>query len=342
MFSSKSCGSGKVFGRVGTGASAPIKRPSYIADVVKKLRSFEDYQSLSEEAISEKAAELTDPEKLWSVYFSGIALDPSREHIERNVEEGSLSDDGAATAHNPPTAKIPIKLRMKPVHSAGQYGLLSYTSLLLKHYGSLHASFLLDDKIVLAWSTNGLIIPTGKPIESAPRAGASSRTEQYHATEEQVQYSFDIASARKQLIDKLISIIVRYNKNYLYHPIFRSCQKFVADSVVALGYPVHSQLEGKLGDYYKEVKKGRKHKAEFDSHAKLDEYVGRVLESGGTTIPETEYLLSQYFLFHVTSMTELEKPEKWVCEVHGGCLMSRLEQTVDLKETTAYHMFPQT
>ena len=337
--SSGSVGSGKVFGRAAAGANAPSKRASYVGDVIKKLKTLQDSQGLSEEALSERAAELTDPEKLWSVYFSGIALDPAREHIERKLEaEEGATSDGAA-AQGLPTARIPVKLRMKPVQDAGQYGMLSYTSLLLKHYGPIHASVLVDDKIVLLWNTSGLVIPTGKPIEASSDPDALPGTEEYCITEEELQCSFDSAVARKDILDKLIAVIVRYNKTYLYHSIFRSCQKFVADSVVALGYPVHPKLVGQLGDYFKEVKKTRKHKIGFETHAMLDDYVGRALESsGGGVVPDAEYLLSEYFQFHVTSMTESERPEKWVCEEKGGCCMSHLEQTVDLKQTVAYRM----
>lgn len=347
MFSSKSLVVGKGLRRAGAGngVGAPSRRkPSFIGDVVEKLRKIEDCQGLSEEQMEERAAELTDPEKLWTVYFSGIALDPSREHIERNLEDGANSTGGAAVGNPPPSARIPMKLRMVPIH-VGQYGVLSYTSLLLEHYGSLHASMILDGRIVLSWSASGLVVPTNQPIGNAPGPSSSKKQSEeavhFRTTEEEVQFSFAMATAKKELVDKLIEVVVRYNKSYYYHPIFRNCQKFVADSVTALGYPVHPKLEGKLGDYFKQVKKGRKTKSEFQSHTELDKYVVKVLETGGVSLAETEYLLSQYFVFHVMSMTESERPEKWVCQVGGGCGMPQLEQTVDLKQTLAHNMFCQ-
>lgn len=347
MFSSSgSCASGNLFAKL-TGAGAPTigPRPSYSHDVIKKLRTVKDFHGLSDDDLSKMAEELTDVGKLWSVYFSGIVLDPARERIERNLEL-----DRAAEAL-PHTASIPITIQLKPVHDSSRYGIQSLTSVLLKHYGSLHASLVVSGTVVLKWNTSGLVIPTGKPIQptslkqpaskkpSSKAAADSDRARGEHMTpEDEILQEFDITHAKKEHIDKLLSIIVRYNRNYLYHPIFRNCQKFVADALVALGYPVHPMLEGKLSDYYSEVKKkGRRSKLALDTHADLDAYVGRVLESGGTTLPETEYLLCQYFSFHVTSLTDCEKPERWMCETRG-CLMPQLEKTIEFKDTIACHM----
>ena len=327
---------------MGTGTGAPTKRPSYVGDVVRKLKSLPEFQELTEDQLFERASELTDPEKLWSVYFSGVALDPAREYLERNLEAGTGSEgSGESLEALRPSSKIPIRLKLQPVQitSRHQFGFESFTSLLLDHYGSLHATIVLDSKVKLTWNTAGLIVPTYVHIEDTPHPNGSADASECSVTEEVMQYSFSSASSRKELMDKIAGIITRYNKNYIYHPVFRGCQKFVADCMSVLGYAPHPQLENKLGDYYNEVKKGRRKKIELDSHEQLDAYVGRVLDSGGSTPLETEFLLSQYFLVHVTSMTECEKPERWVCKSHAQCLMSRLEATLDVKDTIAYKMF---
>lgn len=349
---SGSCGSGKAFGKHGAGA--PAMRPSYFRDVTKKLRSVERLRSLSEEEVEGMVEELTEEERLWSVYFSGMVLDPAREHIERKLdgEEGNVSP-GDDKSHK---AGVLIKLQCKKVCGSGQYGVQSFTSSLLKHYGPIHASVLVGGVIVLEWETSGLVIPTGKTLPLASESVRSAHAlesvaskvstgtegsiplpEQHVTPEEEILQEFETTLAKKEVIDKLVGVIVKYNKSYLYHPIFRNCQKFVSDCLVALGRHIPPKLEGELGDYMKEVKKGRKRRMDFESHADLDMYVGGVLESAKTSLLEKEYLLTQYFLFHVTSMTECEKLERWMCRVEG-CRMAHLEQSVDFKSTIAYRM----
>lgn len=353
---SPSCGSGKVFGKHGAGA--PVPRPSYFNEVVKKLRSIEHLQGLSEEDIEVRVEDLTDGEKLWAVHFSGIVLDPARENIEKNLD-GVVEGEPNGRSHG---AGLRIKLQCRKVRGGSQYGVQSFTSLLVKYYGPIHASILVGRAIVLEWGTCGLVIPTGKPLEPASESTPSSVSgsvaskasvatatngggpclEQQPTTpEEDILHEFETTIAKKEQVDKLMAVIVKYNRNYFYHPILRNCQKFVADCLTALGRPIPRNLEGGLGNYVKEVKKGRKRKFDFESHADLDEYVGRFLESGKATLLESEYLLTQYFLFHVTSMTECGRPERWVCGMKD-CQMPRLERSIDLKNTIAYRVFGST
>lgn len=348
---SGSCGSGKAFGKHGAGA--PTLRPSYFRDVTKKLKSVERLRGLSEEDIEGMVEDLTEEERLWSVYFSGMVLDPARELIERKLD-GEKED--ASQGVNDKSGVL-IKLQCRKVRGGGQYGVQSFTSLLLKHCGPIHASILVGGVIVLEWETSGLVIPTGKTLPLASgsvRSAHASRSvasevsvdtegsvpcpEQYTTPEEEILQEFETTLAKKELVDKLVGVMIKYNRTYLYHPIFRNCQKFVADCLVALGRHIPPKLEGELGDYIKEVKKGQKRRMDFESHTDLDIYVGEVFESAKTSLLDKEYLLTQYFLFHVTSMTECEKLERWMCGVEG-CRMPHLEQSVDLKSTVAYHMF---
>ena len=336
-----SCGSGRAPGQ--RDGNAPRHRPSYFNQVVDKLRNVADFGGLSQEALSEKAGELTEEGRLWSLYFSGVALDPARENIETKLEQGHVVEASRAKF---------IKVLFRPIRGGDRYGIQSFSSLLLEHYGALHASLLVGGAIVLEWSTAGLVIPTGKPVEPAPPTASvppvgnsqgepheEPSAEQCAVFEQVIEHEFEVALDRKKSVDKLIHVILQYNKIFSYHPIHRNCQKFVYDCLVALGRPIPSRLAGTLEEYTKAVEKGRKRKIGFVAHSDLDSYVKTALETGSGMNPlETEYLLFQYFLFHVKSMTECEKPERWSCAV-PGCLMPRLEQTIDLKATVAYHKF---
>lgn len=344
---SGSCGSGRGNGGRGPGVGAPAKRPAYFHDVMKKLRCVERLRGIPEGEIERMAEELTEEEKLWSVYFSGMVLDPARDCIGRKLD-GEVEAESQGASHG---AGVSIKLQCRRTRGGSRYGVQSYTSLLLKHYGPIHASLLVGGSIVLNWETSGLVIPSGEALPSASALVSVHSTARSmvpvdpegstpHPTtpEEEILHEFEATLVRKELVDKLIGVVAQYNRAYLYHPVLRNCQKFLADCLAAVGRPIRSGLEGELGDYIKEVKRGRKRRVDFESHADLDMYVGGALESPKTTSLEREYLLAQYFLFHVTSMTECENPERWTCGVKD-CRMPHLEKTVDLNNTIAYHMF---
>ena len=360
MFSSSIDKCGKVL--TGFAFGSDLKQPAYLGDVVNKLKRIPEFQNLTREELLSKATELTDPEKIWSLYFSGVILDPAREHIEKVLEQDvELNGPGAGPSISDVqhAAKVPIKLRLRPIRASARYGIQnSFISLLFEHYGSVHASIIVQDMIVLEWNTSSLVIPTGKPIQpnlsqnpllskatnktislnqpaSIPQGtnGTVSQDRPPFTVEDEIEYEFEASAAKKDHVDKLIKVIVKYNRNYGYHPIFRNCQKFVVDALKALDYPINPNLERHLGDYFNALEKKCK-KLKFDSHSDLDVYVDKRLKSSTASFPEIEYLLSRYFLFHVTSMTESDNPERWVCP-ERGCCVTQLERRLDLENTIA-------
>ena len=48
---------------------------------------------------------------------------------------------------------------------------------------------------------------------------------------EQIELTYTVTSEKKQLIDALISVIMKHNKNYYYHLFSRNCQHFVIDAL---------------------------------------------------------------------------------------------------------------
>lgn len=339
--SSGSCGSGKAVRY--NGSRAPVSRPSYFNQVLEKARNVQRFESLSDQQLSERVQELTDEKYLWSVYFSGIVLDPTREHIEKALEEAPTGESSPL-----PVGKF-IKLLFKPVRGGGQYGVNSLTSLLLQRYGAIDASILVGGAVVLRWETFGLVIPTGKPVEpvsgSAAEVLANSQASvtaaEHTITEEVLLHDFETTLNKKEQVDKLITVIQKYNRLYSYHPVRRNCQKFVSDCLTALKQTTPPALVGDLTTYFDSIKKGRRKKNDFESHAELDAFVDEYLKSsGGTRALETEYLLGQYFLLHVTSMTDSGNPGRWACQV-PTCHMPRLEQTIELQDTVAYRSIHQ-
>lgn len=333
MFRScKSCGSGK---GSELDQRTSYSMPSHLVSVLKKLDSMEEFHRLPKAQKLERAQELTDSTKLWRLYFSGVVLDPARDHIEAGIGVGIYPGEASSGA------RVPIKLLLQPIVGSGQYGLQGQvTSMLLRNYGSLHASLVVGDAVVLEWNTASLVIPTGKPIPctSAPDSSAENEASgvpyPVSFSNDILEQEFEATIAKKVHVDKIINVLVKYNKSNFFHPIIRNCQKFIADILNELDYPLHQKLVGNLIPYYEKLKKSQKKSKTFDTHAELDDAVRDCLQRDMPTAT-MEYLLVRYFLFHMTSLTDCERPERWSCE-HRDCLMPRLEQRINLEDTLAY------
>ena len=314
--------------------------PSNLRIVLNKLGDLEEYCSLPHAQKLQKAQELTDSTKLWEIYFSGCVLDPARALIEAELEAAPNSRE----IHS--RAKSPIKLILKPIISSGQYGLQGQvTSLLLQNYGSLHASLLVGGAIVVEWGPSGVVIPSMKPISStsaslphsSARNGAGSAVSPPLSPSDIIEHEFEATIYKKEHVDKIISIVIQYNKSYIFDPIKRNCQTFISDILNKLQYPQHPRLEGNLGPYYDELIRIQKRPRMFTTHRDLDEHVQGYLEREVQHTAALEYLLMLYFKFHMVSLIECERPERWVCP-HYDCLMPRLEARIDAKATLAYRL----
>ena len=314
---------------------------SQLISVLKKFDRMDDFRNLPKTEKLERAQELTDSTMLWRLYFSGLVLDPARDHVEAGLDTGFHPREVCSGA------SFRIKVLMKPIVGSGQYGLQGQvTSRLLRNYGCLHASMQVGNAIVLEWDTSSLIIPTWKPISSTnttqsksnARSGANGVQCASLSPNDVIEHEFEAAIAKKAQVDKIISVVIKYNKFIFFDPINRNCQKFVADVLKELDYPLHPKLVGNLVPYYDELKRcqnQRKPKT-FETHAKLNDYVRDCLGHDMSTMT-MEYLLVLFFMFHMTSLTECEQPERWSCQ-HQDCLMPRLEQRIDPKDTLAYRL----
>ena len=342
MFGSKCgsgcCGSGG--NRHGMGVNA---RESSMASptVLRKVEAAAEFQSLSRLQKNDKALELASPSKVWEIYFSACVLDPARDEIEAGLDSGSL-----LKSENTKKGRVTVKLEMQPIISSGNYGLQGQvTSLLLRNYGSLHASILVADTVVLEWNTAGLVVPGGKPIiDSAGddgganpagegAAGAMDADELSVVVEEE----FEATVAKKTYVDRIIAVIVKYNKFCEYDPILRNCQAFIADVFKELKLKVPTALEGRLGQYYKQLKESQAKKCKkVSTHEELDAYVEGCLERE-LPAQTMEYLLVLYFRFHIVSLTSSTNPKRWSCE-RRDCLLHRLEQRINKAETLAFQM----
>ncbi len=106
------------------------------------------------------------------------------------------------------------------------------------------------------------------------------------------------------LIEKLVKVIIKYNKSYYYNSITRNCQTFVIDVLQSFGVWDNFRLGERLELYLKNLTKGRKEV--YKSHKSINDRVKYLVISGeleDTTYDEARYLRSLYTVFHLEEST---------------------------------------
>ena len=308
---------------------------------------------------------LTDPELLWSNYFSGM-LDNCVDAVEHNLDEGKLEFRSSLEEehgkkrmeHRVSSAcALPIKLILTPLHRGGR-AVKTFASLLAMQFGPLHTSLRVG-QVILEWNDSNLVTPyhcdhaerlVQVSLESYSKWTESVRQQHsdFKRTIEELDFSgeveqiFVIASKKKEMIDRLIEVVVRYNRYYFYNLIDRNCQHFVMDCLDALEVKFPKELNGGLRNYFKMLAKGRSPSIPkmFKTHAHLDDYVKeQSLES--MSQHDLEYLLALYFRFHLESKEKVKNDrkqyEEWVCP-ERFCHMDEVEMHVD-QSTLLIHRF---
>jgi len=300
---------------------------------------------------SELAEVLSDQELMWTTYFSGM-LDNCIDVVEENLEEGKFKLVGSSEQQNGKqrmekrlarACDLPIKLILTPLHHGGK-AVKKFADLLDMKFGALHASLRVGH-VILEWSDNSLVTPYlcdyverliqvslesyGKWTESV-----SQQHGQFMKTAEELDFSgeveqvYVIASKKKEMIDRLIEVVVQYNRFGFYNVIDRNCQDFVMDCLKALGVEIPKGLKGDLRDYYKTLEKGRSPSIpNFKNHDDLNKYASDCNVSS-LTPHDLEYLLAMYFRFHLEFKTKeacsRKELEEWVCP-RQPCHMDRVD-----------------
>ncbi len=335
----------------------PAYNKSFQRTAISKLKKLSDpeYREYGENQLALEAKDLTDPESIMNIYFSEIAYQPVAERVDEklqesdsefltSVEEKAGKDRSIWRVED--TAKLEVKLLLRQCNAP--MGKLARTaaSILQMEYGPLHTSLLINDSILLEWNTSSLVVPErydGSNQHYPIMTSALQRDKHvsliHYSADDEVDLIFQATKSKLNILNALIEVISRYNGLYFYHTITRNCQKFVIDALQAMGCENPPKFEGNLQTYFKSLKAGNC-QPEFTSHEELDHYVTEnALNSQERQMSsqEKEYLLGQYFLFHIPNMTEAEQPEKWTCPIEN-CQMSNLEMHID-KEKMIMHRF---
>jgi hypothetical protein len=307
-----------------------------------------------------------------SDYFSTLVDHPATMAIEENLTEekceftSTYEESRAQERGEERFTKLydlPLKLILTPLCVGGRV-ISKFASLLEMQFGPLHAALQVGD-VILEWNDSSLVVP-----HCAEHDDQLMKTDVRHLTDwvsftsgevprvrkaiqsldyrKQIELIYKVTAEKQRLIDNLVDVIVTYNRQCYYDIIRRNCQHFVIDALKALGVTEPIEFTGGLGEYFKALKQGRSKAlhAKFTDHVHLDNYVREKEQSGEIgqlTKHDLEFLLAQYFRYHLEQKTRLQQEEKgvelseWGCEVKG-CSMERLEKRIDF-ESLRIHSF---
>ena len=225
-------------------------------------------------------------------------------------------------------------------------------------YGPFHAALQIGN-VILDWGPGSLVIPRyqipesghegqdaaeQQPIFDASvhrrscdpvvvvsefplRAGAERTRECFN---NQIQIAAHISQEKKDLIDEVVTMAVKYNTKFRYGLFSCNCQHFVVDVLSSLGITEPDSIfEGKLkqhGDLL--MKWGEKVKVEeFNSHQELNEHVAQHLDA--MEREDLEFCHCHYLLFHSWGV-RLPNEGAWQCD-RDTCQHSNIKQRLHIE-----------
>ena len=249
---------------------------------------------------------------------------------------------------------FPVKLILSDLQNALPPFVSSFARMLQFEFGPLHAALDIDG-ILVEWNDNGLIMPTTDEKEWVFQARLQGNYDKATEAmklqvkdsikrldfEKQIEQVFEVTKEKQQAINQLIQIIIHYNETYEYHVLTRNCQHFVIDAMKVLGVKEKPQFTGVFQEYFEELKKGKSKDIveKFESHAALDEHVDAIMKPG-LTQHDLEYLLCQYFMFHVSSRRRSPRGQNpdWCCQ-EEACRMGDIEHMLRNTRALVFRTF---
>lgn len=241
---------------------------------------------------------------------------------------------------------FPVKLILRDLQHIMPPFASSFAKMIQLEFGPYHAALIIDD-VMLEWDDTGLIMPSQVEEEwifqtrlqgAFNRFALSMKPEMRDSArrmdlKKQIEQVYEVIEEKHQAINQLIEVVIHYNTHYEYSVLTKNCQHFVIDAMKALGIEKVPEFTGVFQDYFQELKRGKSTDIleKFETHAELDKHVNTIIKPG-LTQHDLEYLLCQYFMFHVSSCKRAssggrQRPE-WRCE-EESCRMSEIEQMLE-------------
>lgn len=325
--------------------------PKALNFVKKKVRRvFRDDTTYEE--ISSIAKRYLSPTKM-RYYFAHLVAESATDVVLETADESECSFNNAwekamlqkrTLQRFETVANFPVKLILSDIQYALPQFASSFARMIQLEFGALHAALVIDN-VIVEWDDSSLIIPTISEREWVFQARLQGRYDKFANAlkpemkesartmdlQKQIDQVFEITKEKHQAISQLIDVIIHYNANHEYNFLVRNCQHFVIDAMKALGVKEIPQFTGVFQDYFRELREGKSKNImeKFESHAALDEHVNSIIKPG-LSQHDLEYLLCQYFMFHVSSQRNSSNPHdpNWECE-EETCRMNDIEQMLE-------------
>ena len=327
---------------------------SILPFVIEKVQKHPDFKEQSENTIREAAQNFIDPEYFKNLFssFSEQQFIDSAARVSDEAE-AELLKDGEETEvavlrssrRLKEVCNIEVKLCLSKLDVWSQTVTAKFATLVEAQYGATHAALLIgnrkDGYLAFEWDSTSLVLPQfHETPECVFMAKIPSDFDSvHHQLDDQMQVAgrqlnyndqidllFEATTLKSKLLDKLIELVLRYNKYYYFHSFSRNCQHFVTDAMKAMNIKNPHNFTGRLKEYFEQLKKGLPKKPpSFRSHAELDAHVQANI--GEATPHDLEYFLCMYFHFHFSNRSQSGDSAQWQCEVES-CQMINVEQRI--------------
>ena len=193
----------------------------------------------------------------------------------------------------------------------------------------------------LDWNIVGLVIP--KPVQAKHfqpvlslcptestwstfvkerRAKVNEAIERMD-TNLQTQLIFEFVAKRHELLSAVIEMIIDYNRHKEYNEMRLASNHFFTEICKTVGIPSTGTVE-----CLQQLGHSQYATSRFTSHLQLDNFVIDLNWANQTaSLPQVDvqYLIAQYFHFHVAKWEEMKRPKHWTCSVQN-CQLYELEK----------------
>ena len=343
--------------------SRKILQTSFQQTAKNKLEKHPEYKDRGDNERETLARHLTQKDEILYKYFGSVFTDPARSSIQSKMEEeipllsASLSEYEKERAAQrarwrvEEVARLEVKLLLRHIDTPLSKLTRAGAKLLKLWYGPLHAALLINDKILVEWNTSSLVIPEEYmpgdmryPLVTSVLHKDNQVDEPTDIRGEEIDLIFKATAQKQEILSGLLKVISTYNMMWHYNAVNKNCQHFVIDALREMGCENIPMFEGKMAEYYKKLEAGKGRIDFEDSHANLDQYVtGKILSVSdedrlAISAQHKEYLLSQYFEFHIREMTNSPDPDQWQCSFGENCKMPDLEICKD-EDARAEHQY---
>ncbi len=298
---------------------------------LRKLKNHPTHKTKPAQELEQLAIELITPAKIRERFAhllraEGILVELLEDDNDLNTRE--LKAQHQNIKHETSKAcHLSVKISLQKLQLTLPF-VHTFAEKLKFEYGALHTAVVVGD-VVIEWGVEELVEPRSVPnfvsdfqanvgdqgewheMEGRFQAEMSLANRQEN-TVQKLEIVFKAIEEKSKLIDKLVDVIVEYNRNKNYGVLNCNCQDFAREALAALGIKKPIEFTGKLQERFEQLKKGnRKVPTELKSHQNLDAYVEEHKNELG--LRDLEYLQCLYFAEHLPKIEKSGNYETWVC-----------------------------